>query len=74
MLRRIDTKGSGNGVSAGLNAVAAVALTNTHLRYQLPLSAMNTLPHMDGVTGRVYLRASVASLADRCAAGIAGCT
>ncbi|OLP77979.1 hypothetical protein AK812_SmicGene41894 [Symbiodinium microadriaticum] len=34
-------------------------------RYQLPLSAMNTLAHMDGVTGRVYLRASVSSLADR---------
>lgn len=44
------------------------ALIRSHTavkEYQLPLSAMNTLAHMDGVTGRVYLRASVSSLADR---------
>ncbi|CAE7760695.1 unnamed protein product, partial [Symbiodinium sp. CCMP2456] len=43
------------------------ALIRSHTavkEYQLPLSAMNTLAHMDGVTGRVYLRASVSSLAD----------
>eukprot|EP00439_Symbiodinium_sp_Y106_P005958 s6293_g1.t1 len=48
------------------NSKYALIRSHTAVKeYQLPLSAMNTLAHMDGVTGRVYLRASVSSLADR---------
>lgn len=49
----------------GCSRYALIRSSTAMVEYQLPERCLLTLPHMDGATGRVYLRSAVDSVATR---------